>query len=294
MPADDRMSLTNILTEEVPVQPQEQLIQPYGQPQAYPKTHAPRTLMRPSLSRHRMHSSQAEKDPWDYNSFHHNSRSNSSYSIYSNASASSLESAPSTSISRNPGLERHDSSDSCQSIPISPVTPIEPSLLCAPVAIVPSHASVQELAAGAALTSMRSQPTCVNRPTVLTTYPSSPYMATPTSPVHEVQRSQSPRSLRDANGNRMYPCPLASSFRCEQHFSTSGHARRHSRIHTGERGAECPECGQKFSRQDNMQQHRRTHRNGRDGRRAAAPAVNNAASKTTGSPELHRSPLAKT
>ncbi|KAF2667902.1 hypothetical protein BT63DRAFT_352714, partial [Microthyrium microscopicum] len=58
---------------------------------------------------------------------------------------------------------------------------------------------------------------------------------------------------------RLYPCPLANVYRCDQHFSTSGHARRHSRIHTGERSSECPECGQRFSRQDNMQQHRRTH-----------------------------------
>jgi len=57
-----------------------------------------------------------------------------------------------------------------------------------------------------------------------------------------------------------YPCPLAEKFHCDKNFSTSGHASRHSRTHTGIRKAVCPECGHRFSRRDNMQQHRSTHR----------------------------------
>jgi uncharacterized Zn-finger protein len=46
---------------------------------------------------------------------------------------------------------------------------------------------------------------------------------------------------------------------CEKHFSTSGHARRHSRIHGNIRPFTCPQpgCLATFTRNDNLQQHRR-------------------------------------
>jgi hypothetical protein len=227
-----------------------------------------RPLARPSLLQNRVYSSQP--DPWDYP---FTVRSNSTYSVYSNVSAQSTSSLESTQLPqlRNPGLERSDSSDSCQSGPISPVTPVDSTDSSAQTnTLMSNNARLEELAAGAALTSMRTQLPCLSLP-LQPTYAASQYMQMPNSPTLSARRSQSPRAPhapRDVNGNRLYPCPLAATYRCDQHFSTSGHARRHSRIHTGERGAECPECGQKFSRQDNMQQHRRTHRNGRDGRRA--------------------------
>ncbi|KAH8825252.1 hypothetical protein DL96DRAFT_1420010, partial [Flagelloscypha sp. PMI_526] len=48
---------------------------------------------------------------------------------------------------------------------------------------------------------------------------------------------------------------------CDRSFTTSGHLTRHGHIHTGEKKYACPfpGCGTKTSRQDNLQQHYRTH-----------------------------------
>ncbi|ORX65483.1 hypothetical protein DL89DRAFT_215649, partial [Linderina pennispora] len=48
---------------------------------------------------------------------------------------------------------------------------------------------------------------------------------------------------------------------CGKAFTTSGHLSRHHRIHTGEKNFVClhPSCNSRFSRQDNMMQHYRTH-----------------------------------
>lgn len=61
-----------------------------------------------------------------------------------------------------------------------------------------------------------------------------------------------------------YPCPLAKEYNCHDYFTTSGHAARHSKKHTGKKDAICPQCNKAFTRKDNMEQHRRTHRDGRN------------------------------
>ena len=66
-----------------------------------------------------------------------------------------------------------------------------------------------------------------------------------------------------------YPCPLAKQYNCQDHFTTSGHAARHAKKHTGKKDAFCPECNKAFTRKDNMEQHRRTHQNGRNATKAA-------------------------
>lgn len=55
-------------------------------------------------------------------------------------------------------------------------------------------------------------------------------------------------------------CPVEG---CDKHFSTSGHARRHSRIHAALRPFECPHeaCGATFTRRDNCTQHQRARHN---------------------------------
>ncbi|KAK3394555.1 hypothetical protein B0H63DRAFT_49670 [Podospora didyma] len=64
----------------------------------------------------------------------------------------------------------------------------------------------------------------------------------------------------DRSGKR-YPCRYRDSHGCEKTFTTSGHASRHSKIHTAEKAVPCsfPNCSKKFTRADNMKQHLETH-----------------------------------
>ncbi|KAF2706907.1 hypothetical protein K504DRAFT_385002, partial [Pleomassaria siparia CBS 279.74] len=71
--------------------------------------------------------------------------------------------------------------------------------------------------------------------------------------------STNPRSKKNS-----YPCPMAKQFNCNDYFTTSGHAARHAKKHTGKKDAFCPECNKAFTRKDNMEQHRRTHQSGRN------------------------------
>jgi len=64
-----------------------------------------------------------------------------------------------------------------------------------------------------------------------------------------------------ASKKNKYPCPYAQSHNCSATFTTSGHAARHGKKHTGEKGVHCPICDKAFTRKDNMKQHERTHKN---------------------------------
>lgn len=81
-------------------------------------------------------------------------------------------------------------------------------------------------------------------------------------PVAE-QESSSKGPAKQQTKKNHYPCPLAKQYNCSDHFTTSGHAARHAKKHTGKKDAFCPECNKAFTRKDNMEQHRRTHQNGR-------------------------------
>ncbi|KAF3348962.1 Transcriptional regulator NRG1 like protein [Verticillium longisporum] len=67
-------------------------------------------------------------------------------------------------------------------------------------------------------------------------------------------------NLPDRAGKR-YPCRYRDSHGCEKTFTTSGHASRHSKIHTAEKAVQCTfaGCQKKFTRADNMKQHLETH-----------------------------------
>lgn len=60
---------------------------------------------------------------------------------------------------------------------------------------------------------------------------------------------------------KKFPCPHATRFCCADTFTTSGHAARHGKKHTGEKSVVCPTCNKAFTRKDNMKQHERTHKN---------------------------------
>ena len=82
----------------------------------------------------------------------------------------------------------------------------------------------------------------------------------PVSPQPSVHHHNS-NSNNPTNKKNKYPCPYAASHGCSATFTTSGHAARHGKKHTGEKSVLCPICNKAFTRKDNMKQHKRTHRN---------------------------------
>ncbi|KIX05014.1 uncharacterized protein Z518_05886 [Rhinocladiella mackenziei CBS 650.93] len=85
----------------------------------------------------------------------------------------------------------------------------------------------------------------------------------PTSAPSSLQSRTSPARAAAPSSTKKnkYPCPYAQSHNCQATFTTSGHAARHGKKHTGEKGVHCPVCDKAFTRKDNMKQHERTHKN---------------------------------
>ena len=75
---------------------------------------------------------------------------------------------------------------------------------------------------------------------------------------------------RTTGQKNKYPCPYAASHGCSATFTTSGHAARHGKKHTGEKSVHCPICNKAFTRKDNMKQHIRTHRTHSDEMRSTS------------------------
>jgi uncharacterized Zn-finger protein len=81
------------------------------------------------------------------------------------------------------------------------------------------------------------------------------------STTHPDLRSSLRLQLNTTKSTRhQYICPYATSHACTTRFTTSSHAARHGRTHTGIRSFQCPACNRMFSRRDNMKSHYRTHR----------------------------------
>ncbi|KAJ9632881.1 hypothetical protein H2204_007611 [Knufia peltigerae] len=86
------------------------------------------------------------------------------------------------------------------------------------------------------------------------------------APTSSTQSSTSPTTSAAAPAKKnKYPCPYAQSHNCQATFTTSGHAARHGKKHTGEKGVHCPICNKAFTRKDNMKQHERTHKGSQSG-----------------------------
>ncbi|KAF9892565.1 hypothetical protein FE257_001674 [Aspergillus nanangensis] len=82
----------------------------------------------------------------------------------------------------------------------------------------------------------------------------------PPSPPTSIGGTKDGTTSRPPYRKNKYPCPFAASHGCSATFTTSGHAARHGKKHTGEKSVHCPICNKAFTRKDNMKQHIRTHR----------------------------------
>lgn len=89
---------------------------------------------------------------------------------------------------------------------------------------------------------------------------SSPSMSSPSAAAFYTPSTETAKMTK----KNKYPCPYAASHACTATFTTSGHAARHGKKHTGEKSVHCPVCNKAFTRKDNMKQHRRTHRSPTD------------------------------
>lgn len=89
-----------------------------------------------------------------------------------------------------------------------------------------------------------------------------PQVAPPSSTPEPAATTEKPASPSSASkpAKKKYPCPHAQRYQCTDTFTTSGHAARHGKKHTGEKNIHCPTCSKAFTRKDNMKQHERTHR----------------------------------
>lgn len=77
-------------------------------------------------------------------------------------------------------------------------------------------------------------------------------------------------AARGSGRKSKYPCPYSATHGCPATFTTSGHAARHGKKHTGEKSVHCPICNKAFTRKDNMKQHIRTHRTHSDETRSTS------------------------
>jgi hypothetical protein len=120
--------------------------------------------------------------------------------------------------------------------------------------------------------------------------PQGPVCASAQSSAASSGESHSQSTTKLPGKKNQYPCPLAREYLCQKQFTTSGHAARHAKKHTGKKDAFCPECNKAFARKDNMMQHRRTHQNGRSTSRPDESAPNKRA-KTSQSKRARPAPI---
>ncbi|KAG7006740.1 hypothetical protein G7Y79_00013g035120 [Physcia stellaris] len=104
--------------------------------------------------------------------------------------------------------------------------------------------------------------------------PSAGAPASTTSPSTKADKgtATTPTSATAKGVKKKYPCPHAARYSCNDTFTTSGHAARHGKKHTGEKNIHCPTCNKAFTRKDNMKQHERTHKNSKSDPQTSSPS----------------------
>ncbi|KAH8884047.1 hypothetical protein GQ53DRAFT_752616 [Thozetella sp. PMI_491] len=99
---------------------------------------------------------------------------------------------------------------------------------------------------------------------------------------YDDEAATSPAPAASERPGKRYPCRYRDSHGCEKTFTTSGHASRHSKIHTAEKAVQCvfQGCPKKFTRADNMKQHLETHYKDKS-RSSARPALSSSDRKSS-------------
>ncbi|KAF1982985.1 hypothetical protein K402DRAFT_362069 [Aulographum hederae CBS 113979] len=199
----------------------------------------------------------------------------SSFSSQSSSFARSRSSSY-TSSSQTPSLVRSDSSDSRAMQTPSPITPtfgfdstqrLDPALFTSGAPFYPQGKELEQppMKSMSAYPPIRQQVPQYQYPAPDLTSNTTSYFPGAESPVAQQRSVAKPPSKKNT-----YPCPLATEYNCGDYFTTSGHAARHAKKHTGRKDAICPDCSKAFTRKDNMEQHRRTHANGRSSTKASS------------------------
>ncbi|KAK0633376.1 hypothetical protein B0T14DRAFT_415486 [Immersiella caudata] len=178
------------------------------------------------------------------------------------SSSRSISSSPNT-----PGLLRSDSYDSQMSAdPASPMTPIydygRGGYAAAPVITSPYEDYMDSMPSHAGM----------KRPSTFSDRSAS----------YDDEVSAGAGAERPG---KRYPCRYKESHNCLKTFTTSGHASRHSKIHTAEKAVPCsyPGCTKKFTRADNMKQHLDTHYKDKSRSSTSRPSMSSGDRKSSSS-----------
>jgi hypothetical protein len=182
--------------------------------------------------------------------------------------------------SPTPQLVRHRSSASQPSppspSPMTPTYPFEPLDASKPAPPHDAHDRAPYYAPPAPFPpGLMDDPYGAGFPAAATAFPYATDLITPITPQAALaaasqQPPPPPPPDPSPRGRKKYPCPHAARYACADTFTTSGHAARHGKKHTGEKNIRCPTCNKAFTRKDNMRQHERTHRPAKDAAAAAA------------------------
>ena len=187
----------------------------------------------------------------------------SAWDVAISPKTSNIQSLPSRARPPTPDLMRSSSSSSQQTIDSpSPKTPAfmseqRPSLVHFAVLTSRSHVSRKPPE------SSNMRPLTSPRQTLSSVSPfadnadAQPQAAREASPPTSPAATSPTLSVKQVLKN--FPCQLALEYGCEETFTTSGHASRHAKKHTGEKKVACPRCPKRFARKDNMKQHLKTH-----------------------------------